>query len=141
MTTLFTVRASRLVLLGVGLLVLLSSGCSGGLPPVKGKVVYDDGSPVKGGSVTFNNKAQKVSAVGVIKDDGTFTLSFEGGRGAPAGNYTVVVVGKNDVYGAPPTVDEVYGDPLATPLQQEIVSGRNDVTITVKRPVARNARP
>ncbi|MFO0927739.1 MAG: hypothetical protein U0736_11985 [Gemmataceae bacterium] len=125
----------------MGLLVLLFSGCSGGLPAVKGKVVYDDGTAVKGGTVTFNNKEKKVSAVGVIKDDGTFTLTFDGGRGAPAGNYSVVVVGKNDVYGAPPTVDPVFEDPLSTPLKQEIVAGANDVTITVKRPGARKTRP
>jgi hypothetical protein len=36
-------------------------------------------------------------------------------------------------------VDEVYGDPVKTPLAQEIVAGKNDVTIKVKRPAAAKA--
>ena len=124
---------SRLVMIASGVIMLAVSGCSD-MPPVGGKVQYDDNTPVKGGTITFNNSEKKTSATGVIEDDGTFKLTSGDKPGAPAGNYTVVVVGKNDVYGAPPTVAETYGNPLTTPLKQEITAGANNITITVKRP-------
>ncbi len=129
--------APRLALAAFVGLALLSSGCSNGLPPVRGKVQYEDGTPVKGGTVTFNSPELKTSATGVIADDGTFSLASGDKPGAPAGSYKVVVVGNGDVYGAPPAVDDIYGDPLRTPLKQEVTAGPNDVTITVKRPAKR----
>ncbi|MDY3556897.1 hypothetical protein R5W24_006071 [Gemmata sp. JC717] len=125
--------AAYLMLAVTGAFALVASGCSD-MPAVGGKVQYEDKTPVKGGTVTFNSADKKISVTGVIADDGTFKLMTDGKSGAPAGSYTVVVVGKNDVYGAPPTVDEVYGSPLTTPLKQDVAAGANDITITVKRP-------
>ncbi|MBN9524158.1 hypothetical protein J0H58_37555 [bacterium] len=117
------------------LAALSLAGCGSDLQPVTGKVVYEDGTPVKGGDITFNSKGRTpaVNASGNIADDGTFTLKFNGREGAAPGSYKVVVVGKEG-YGEGPAVDGVYGDPLNTPLTQEIVAGKNDLTITVKRP-------
>lgn len=131
---LFRLRPGLLASLGVALLVASLVGCGSGLQPVTGKVVYDDGAPVKGGSVTFNSKDKGISATGDIADDGTFSLTFEGGKGAPPGQYKVVVVGGDTGYGNPPAVDNVFGDPVNTPLTQEITTGKNEFTITVKRP-------
>jgi hypothetical protein len=124
----------RLATLAVGFLALCLAGCGDGLQPVTGKVVYEDGTPVRGGSVTFNSKDKGVNASSDIADDGTFSLSFNGSSGAAPGQYKVVVVGKDTGYGNPPTVDDLYGDPSKTPLTQEIVSGKNDITVTVKKP-------
>lgn len=123
----------------VGFLVLSLAGCSD-LQPVTGKVVYDDGIPVQGGSVTFNSKDKGLNASGEISPDGTFTLAFNGTKGAPPGQYKVVVVGKDTGYGNPPAVDDVFGDPVNTPLTQEITSGKNDLTVTVKRPANKPRR-
>jgi hypothetical protein len=124
----------RLAALAVGVLALSLAGCGDGLQPVTGKVVYEDGTPVSGGSVTFNSKDKGTNASGDIADDGTFSLAFNGSKGAAPGQYKVVVVGKDTGYGNPPTVDDVYGDPSKTPLTQEIVAGKNDITVTVKKP-------
>ena len=110
-------------------------GCGGAdLQPVKGKVVYSDGTPVAGGSITFNNSDKQVSASGDIAQDGTFTLRFGDHKGAPPGVYKVVVIGNSDTYGAPPSVAAVYGDPLQTPLTQTISAGQGDLEIKVERP-------
>jgi hypothetical protein len=130
----FTLPPHRLALIAACALTVPLGGCGNSLEPVTGKVVYDDGSSVQGGTVTFNSKTKGVNASGAIGADGTFALKFGDGQGAPAGDYKVVVVGKDTGYGNPPTVDEVYGDPVKTPLTQEIVAGKNDVTIKVKRP-------
>lgn len=136
----FCIRSRFLAPLAVGLLALLLAGCGSNLPSVTGKVVYEDGTLVKGGSVTFNSKDKGVNASSDIADDGTFVLTFNGDKGAPPGQYKVVVVGKDTGYGAPPAVDDVFGDPLETPLTQEIVAGKNDLTISVKRPGANRPR-
>jgi hypothetical protein len=116
--------------------MLFVAGCGGeGVYPVTGKVVYSDGQPVQGGSITFNNTAAKQSASGDIAQDGTFSLNFGQDKGAPAGDYVVTVTGNSDTYGAPPSVANIYGDPTATPLKQTIVAGKNEnVEIKVERP-------
>jgi hypothetical protein len=110
-------------------------GCGGGdLQPVKGKVVYGDGTPVPGGSITFNNSEKQLSASGDIAQDGTFSLRFGDYNGAPPGVYKVVVTGSSDTYGAPPSVAPIYGDPQQTPLTQTISAGQGEIEIKVERP-------
>lgn len=131
----FGQRARWSTLLLMTALVATVAGCGGaGLQPVKGKVVYGDGSPVAGGSITFNNSEKQISASGDIAQDGTFTLRFGDQTGAPPGDYKVVVTGNSDTYGAPPTVAAIYGDPLQTPLTQTIAPGQTEVEIKVERP-------
>lgn len=123
------------LLVAVACLPLLV-GCGGeSLQTARGKVVYGDGTPVQGGSITFNNAEKRLSATSDIAADGTFALKFGNSSGAPAGEYTVVVTGSSDVYGAPPTVDNIYGDPSKTPLTQTIKPGSNtDLEVKVERP-------
>jgi len=78
------------------------AGCPGNsdLPktyPVKGKVVDAKGAPVKGGSVMFESgQATNISIVGVIQEDGTFSLNTYRDKtelpGAPEGEYRVKIM-------------------------------------------------
>ncbi len=135
LTRKYVQRARWGALLTMTALLTAVVGCGGSdLQPVKGKVVYGDGTPVAGGSVTFNNTEKQISASGDIADDGTFTLRFGDQKGAPPGVYRVVVTGNSDTYGAPPSVANIYGDPLQTPLTQTIAPGQTEVEIKVERP-------
>src|SRR5260370_23831932 len=82
-----------LVLPVLFLLVAGMSGCSSGLYPVKGKVVFKDGTPLKGGIVVFESlDHDRVMARGDIGSDGTFSLSTnKPGDGALPGKYRVLV--------------------------------------------------
>jgi hypothetical protein len=77
------------------------AGCGGPkLYPVTGKVVYPDGSPMKGGAIVFETNASKdrVMAQGAIDiEDGTFALGTkEEGDGAPEGVYRVAIRGRRN---------------------------------------------
>jgi hypothetical protein len=96
-TCVFGRRALRqgwLLLVLVGL-----AGCGGGpkLYPVRGKVVYPDGSPMKGGAVMFEpvDNTMNVMSKGMInKENGTFVLgTYKEGDGAMEGRYRVLVRG------------------------------------------------
>ncbi len=84
-------------------LLLAAAGCGGNkLHPVRGQVVYQDGSPVKGlegGQVVFEGTGpdgKKYSATGPLDAEGRFELGTEKpGDGA--------VAGKNRVLISPPT--------------------------------------
>jgi hypothetical protein len=78
---------------------LLVAGCDGGkkLYPVTGSVTYKGKAPV-GALVVFhpkgNNTPQVIRPSGVVKEDGTYTLTSGGtdaDAGAPAGEYDIVV--------------------------------------------------
>jgi hypothetical protein len=82
--------------------LLLAAGCQGNsnLPktyPVRGKVVFADGTPLRGGLVQFTpeNKAE-VTITGAIQEDGSFTLTTlaenESLTGAPEGQHTVTIL-------------------------------------------------
>jgi hypothetical protein len=61
--------------------------------PVTGKVVFDDGQPVRTGIVEFESTAHGTTASGKIQDDGTFELgTFESKDGAAVGAHRVIVV-------------------------------------------------
>lgn len=61
--------------------------------PVSGTVVFDDGSPVRTGTVELSSKDHKLAATGKIRDDGTFVLgTYESDDGACAGEHRVIVM-------------------------------------------------
>lgn len=82
------------------LLVVLATaliGCGKGgevaTYPVAGTVRYSDGSPLRGGTITFHSPDNKFPTRGVIDDDGSFTIgTFAVDDGAPAGSYQVSII-------------------------------------------------
>lgn len=87
----------RIGMLGLGLFVLLC-GCGSkpqvleGLKPVTGKVTYK-GQPVAKGTITFVTEDRKgISAMGVLNEQGEFTLKSDvNSSGARPGKYKVRV--------------------------------------------------
>lgn len=87
-------------------LLILASGCGGsGLVPVSGKVVFEDGEPVRTGRIEFRSSSPDSAAaaggtavaqqraVGVLDADGRFRLRNDDGEdGCPPGDYDVVIV-------------------------------------------------
>ncbi len=63
-----------------------------GLNPVQGKVIYQ-GKPLAGALVSFHpDAAMRDPAIGLTKDDGTFSLTTGEINGADAGKYTVTIM-------------------------------------------------
>jgi hypothetical protein len=102
-----------------------SAGCgSNGRHPVSGMVLYN-GQPAVGASVTFVRKGADAgtdheAAQGVVQDDGTFTLAGPAGKGAPPGEYIVLVEwkegagkvkGRSPGLNAPDRLKKRYLDP------------------------------
>ncbi len=77
----------------LGFLFLLGLAGCGGQPtlyPVKGQVLLADGKPLNGGSVQFIPKQGGLPAVGIIGEDGTFSLkSLKTREGAAPGEYKI----------------------------------------------------
>ena len=72
------------------------AGCSNKIPtyPVRGKVVYKDGTPIRGGGglmIWFESTASPYHrASGLVEANGEFVLSFiEAGSGAPEGEHRI----------------------------------------------------
>jgi hypothetical protein len=80
----------------LGIAIAATAGCKQPPTPcfpVSGKVVYQK-KPVTTGTVTFvpdasKGNQSKESAIGLIKDDGTYSLVTNGRDGAPLGWYKV----------------------------------------------------
>ena len=90
----------------------LLAGCGAGdqLPTyvVTGKVTLPDGTPLPGGVVTFRSLEHKLSASGVIAEDGTCRMgTYKSGDGAVAGRHGVAIAG--------PTVQGDPDDPANIP--------------------------
>src|SRR5689334_12199457 len=89
-------RMFRVVGCGV---LLATAGCAGGkFQPVKGQVVYTDGTPVtglNGGQVVFRSvgsSGSSLTATGPIDAEGRFTLGTDApGDGAVVGKHQVVI--------------------------------------------------
>lgn len=61
--------------------------------PVSGTIVFDDGSPVRTGTVELSSVDHKLTATGKIGDDGSFILgTYNSNDGACAGNHRVIVM-------------------------------------------------
>ncbi len=87
------------VLLGSGLLWLIvfgSRGCNDNrVPtyPVRGRVVFADGSAVRTGKIEFESDEYGTTSTGSTNEDGSFVLgTYESADGAPAGGHRVIVM-------------------------------------------------
>lgn len=84
-------RRSLLVLAAMSLAAVV--GCGGGRVPVAGRVVFDDGEPVRTGRVELRGRDQRVRAAGMLDSEGRFRLVTDDGRdGLPPGEYDAIVV-------------------------------------------------
>lgn len=73
------------------ILMISLSGCSKNVS-VSGKVTFEDGSPLKIGSVVFENAT--MSARGELNENGEYKLgSTKESNGLPKGEYKVFIVG------------------------------------------------
>ncbi len=132
-------NATHLALSG-GLLVFSAVvGCGSRPPekpapttyPVSGKVVAPAGKSVGGGSIQFQSTADpSVTAIGEIKPDGTFSLSynFEGRRlpGTIAGPSRVTII--------PPMGSDQTAVPFELPKPYTVEAKENQFTITLSAP-------
>ena len=124
----------RLGFLAAGLGIAAGCGAKAKLPrtvPVRGKVVYRDGTPFSGGQIQFQSKTNPaVAASSTITADGNFELnSFMAGAAAPgamAGSHRVLVI---------PQMDENHRlVPPIPPQTITVAEGENNLTITVEKP-------
>jgi hypothetical protein len=109
---------------------------------VTGRVTYEDGTPVDGGTVigetTVNGKA--VGVQGNIEKDGSFTWGTDkAGDGAVPGTYRVIVmpVALSDFErseGKRPAVPSKYGKYETSGITFEVKPGKNELKITVTKP-------
>jgi hypothetical protein len=105
--------------------MIASFGCgnSSGTYPVSGKVLYR-GEPAAGATVTFvrrdaSDRIHELTPQGVVREDGTFSLASPLGRGAPPGEYAVLVEwkvgagrkGRSPALNAPDRLNRRYLDP------------------------------
>jgi hypothetical protein len=133
-------RPFRLTVLA--LVLTAAAGCgSGKLSPVRGKIVFKDGTALAGGLVRFRavDQTLQVSPRGDIQPDGTFVV----------GTYQVsdgVIPGKYEVAITPPPRRKVREKPVEGPiihprfenfetsgLEVEVKRGKNDFTIEVDK--------
>lgn len=129
--------------------VSLLVGCGEGrVPtyPVSGKVVFDNGSPVRSGTVELSSDDHKLTATGKISEDGSFVLgTYESADGACAGDHRVIVmqmiindgtINHTKDHGLP--VDPMYASYNSSPLTASTnAEGSSTLKLTV---TARNPR-
>ncbi|HLJ94986.1 MAG TPA: hypothetical protein VKU02_17555 [Gemmataceae bacterium] len=130
-------------LTALALILTVSAGCGSGITsPVRGRVVFKDGSPLTGGLVLFRPVDEKlqVSARGDIEEDGSFILgTYKVGDGAIPGKYQVAIT--------PPPRPKVREKPVGrriihpryekhetSGLEFEVKRGDNNFTIEVEKP-------
>ena len=86
----------RITLSVLALFAFAMVGCgSDHLPtyPTSGRVQFEDGEPVRFGSIEFYNRDHDVTARGTIDRDGRYELgTFQATDGAVAGEHQVVVI-------------------------------------------------
>jgi hypothetical protein len=117
------------------------AGCGTRLHPVSGRVLFDDGSPLKEGQVVCEMKEgeKTVMARGTLQPDGTFQLGTrEPGDGARPGKYRVAVVPRSlteaEASKVPPIIDPKFEKFETSGLELDVKEGPNELNITVTRP-------
>jgi hypothetical protein len=137
-------RLLRCVLLGGLAAGLIGCSQKGKTYPVKGQVVYEDGTPVTGGVVEFLTKppeGKAINARGVIDEQGKFVLStFAPGDGAVIGEHQAIVVGPRELptgdplkASRPKSVDAALGDYQTSGLTFSVKPEKNYFVIKVRR--------
>lgn len=131
-------RIINLLLLCIPAICL--SGCGSStqakIVPVEGKIVFQDGKPLPGGTrLIFNPAAGNMgTATGITDESGTFKVVHHTGRnGAGIGKYTVQVVAPEG-QGAEfyKKVSRTYFDNGGI-LTAEVAEGMGPITFTVKK--------
>jgi hypothetical protein len=83
-------------LCGIAVSLIMAVGCSDGrlkTYPIRGEVVFADGTPVKMGTIETKSVQHGVQATGSIASDGTFQLTtYESNDGAVDGDHRCVLV-------------------------------------------------
>jgi hypothetical protein len=146
------VRLARLL---VAVLAILGvNGCGGsGAYPVSGKLVYEDGEPVRdaiGCTIIASCDELRTSSIGTIMDDGAFRLTMmKPNDGALPGRYKVTInVNPPDADSSPeekaewkrriaefgmPFIDPIYCKAGSSPLEINVEGNKNDITLQLKR--------
>lgn len=131
----------------VTLLSAMLAGCGSGYHPLRGKVVWADGSPATelvGAHVVFEHEASNTGARAILQPDATFEVTTDRPEdGAVPGQHKVVIieVGRKMVSGsdseiAPGFMDSKFSDFRTSGLTAEVKPGKNEITLTVERYVA-----
>ena len=98
-------------------LAFILGGCNSGLHTVRGKVAFEDGTPLDGGMVVFEmtEGGKTHQADGPIQPDGTFEMrTSQPGDGVHPGKYRVLVRPK-----ARPTPEQKRLPPLIHPKYEQ----------------------
>lgn len=114
----------RNILLIFALLSVLVTGC--GKTIVKGKVHFEDGSPLSKGTIYF--ESEKFSFRGDIQSDGTYTAVSPTGGAIPKGQYRVAITDAVDRIGPTDYVSQPGGPPPV--FQETQLIGQKFVSVT-----------
>jgi hypothetical protein len=127
--------------IAVSLLLLSTAGCGKRQYPVRGKVTFEDGSPLTKGMVVFESMegGEAITARGDVQTDGSFQLStHKPGDGVPAGKYRVLVAPRLNIDSPTPERDRPfdtrYSDFKTSGLEFEVQPGPNEYPIRVTKP-------
>jgi hypothetical protein len=130
----------RLVRLAVLFVLVTCTGCGSGTYPVKGKLLWQDGSPaaeLAGGMVVFEHREAALGARGEIQSDGGFELTtYKPGDGAPRGPYRVLLSepAREDTDAVPPPrADLKYRSPDTSGLEFTVQAGANEAVFKLDR--------
>jgi hypothetical protein len=119
--------------------------------PVKGKVLFEDGSSPRFGDVEFFEPTLKINARGKIARDGTFVLgTYDKADGAVAGQHKVVIIQRTRNHFAAQIeseiahdhgdlVDESYLDYRTSDLLAKVEPTENEIVLTVKKMTKRES--
>jgi hypothetical protein len=139
----FEIAVRRTAMVAACLASMTIAGCGGGMCPVDGQVVWQDGKPateLSGSQIYFEHADGDSNAIGEIGPDATFHLmTNEPNDGALPGKHKIYIVEKlanADASGSralPGILDHKYYNSDTSGLTQELVSGVNQVTVKLDR--------